>query len=183
MVYEHGASRCDLQHRARSLRLLTSVYLERLAVEICKDVQISNPKRIMNITRKCAHCGKEFTLQSGSQKYCCEQCADTAKQMQEQASMLSNECSDIRTLRPLRFMLTWAMMPSDRALIVSHWSIRWCQRSKLSALLSLQEQSNKSQREGLKWTLPFRYQKSTPNLMHHLEFHWKQSDTLELDSG
>ena len=34
----------------------------------------------MNITRKCAHCGKEFTPQSGSHKYCCEQCADAAKQ-------------------------------------------------------------------------------------------------------
>ena len=34
----------------------------------------------MNITRKCAHCGREFSPQSGSQKYCCEQCADTAKQ-------------------------------------------------------------------------------------------------------
>ena len=34
----------------------------------------------MDITKKCAHCGKEFTPQSGSQKYCCEQCADTAKQ-------------------------------------------------------------------------------------------------------
>ena len=31
-------------------------------------------------TRICAHCGKEFAPQSGSQKYCSEQCADTAKQ-------------------------------------------------------------------------------------------------------
>ena len=34
----------------------------------------------MNKNRICAHCGKEFSPQSGSQKYCCEQCADTAKQ-------------------------------------------------------------------------------------------------------
>ena len=40
----------------------------------------------MNITRKCAHCGKEFTPQSGSQKYCCEQCADTAKPKTVKAS-------------------------------------------------------------------------------------------------
>ena len=36
--------------------------------------------KTMNVTRKCAHCGKEFTPQSGCQKYCCEQCADTIKQ-------------------------------------------------------------------------------------------------------
>ena len=30
-------------------------------------------------TRKCAFCGKEFTCNSGSQRYCSEQCAEAAK--------------------------------------------------------------------------------------------------------
>ena len=33
----------------------------------------------MRKTRKCAFCGKEFTCNSGSQKYCSEHCAETAK--------------------------------------------------------------------------------------------------------
>jgi len=33
----------------------------------------------MRKTRKCAFCGKEFTSTSGSQKYCSEHCAETAK--------------------------------------------------------------------------------------------------------
>lgn len=34
----------------------------------------------MNRNRICAHCGKEFVPKTGSQRYCCELCADTAKQ-------------------------------------------------------------------------------------------------------
>ena len=30
-------------------------------------------------TRKCAHCGKVFTTNSGMQKYCSEECAEQAK--------------------------------------------------------------------------------------------------------
>jgi len=33
----------------------------------------------MRKTRKCAFCGKEFTYNSGSQRYCSEQCAEAAK--------------------------------------------------------------------------------------------------------
>ena len=33
----------------------------------------------MRKTRKCAFCGKEFTCNSGSQKYCSEHCAEAAK--------------------------------------------------------------------------------------------------------
>ena len=33
----------------------------------------------MRKTRKCAFCGKEFTLNSGSQRYCSEHCAEEAK--------------------------------------------------------------------------------------------------------
>lgn len=33
----------------------------------------------MRKTRKCAFCGKEFTYNSGSQKYCSEHCAEAAK--------------------------------------------------------------------------------------------------------
>lgn len=33
----------------------------------------------MRKTRKCAFCGKEFTCNSGSQRYCSEQCAEAAK--------------------------------------------------------------------------------------------------------
>ena len=33
----------------------------------------------MRKTRKCAFCGKEFTCNSGSQRYCSEHCAETAK--------------------------------------------------------------------------------------------------------
>lgn len=33
----------------------------------------------MRKTRKCAFCGKEFTCNSGSQKYCSEHCAESAK--------------------------------------------------------------------------------------------------------
>ena len=33
----------------------------------------------MRKTRKCAFCGKEFICNSGSQRYCSEQCAETAK--------------------------------------------------------------------------------------------------------
>ena len=37
----------------------------------------------MRKTRKCAFCGKEFTCNSGSQKYCSEHCAETAKAQQK----------------------------------------------------------------------------------------------------
>ena len=33
----------------------------------------------MRKTRKCAFCGKEFTCNSGSQRYCSEHCAEVAK--------------------------------------------------------------------------------------------------------
>ena len=33
----------------------------------------------MGKTRKCAFCGKEFTCNSGSQRYCSEQCVEAAK--------------------------------------------------------------------------------------------------------
>ena len=33
----------------------------------------------MRKTKKCAFCGKEFTCNSGSQRYCSEQCAEAAK--------------------------------------------------------------------------------------------------------
>lgn len=33
----------------------------------------------MRKTRKCAFCGKEFTCNSGSQRYCSEQRAEAAK--------------------------------------------------------------------------------------------------------
>ena len=33
----------------------------------------------MKKIRKCAFCGKEFVANSGSQKYCSEQCAEAAK--------------------------------------------------------------------------------------------------------
>ena len=33
----------------------------------------------MRKTRKCAFCGKEFTCNSGSQRYCSEHCAEAAK--------------------------------------------------------------------------------------------------------
>ena len=33
----------------------------------------------MKKTRKCAFCGREFTCNSGAQKYCCEECAEAAK--------------------------------------------------------------------------------------------------------
>ena len=33
----------------------------------------------MRKTRKCAFCGREFTMNSGMQKYCCEKCAAEAK--------------------------------------------------------------------------------------------------------
>ena len=34
----------------------------------------------MTKTRKCAHCGKVFTTNSGMQKYCSEECATAAKE-------------------------------------------------------------------------------------------------------
>ncbi len=37
----------------------------------------------MRKTRKCAFCGKEFTCNSGSQKYCSEHCAEKAKAQQK----------------------------------------------------------------------------------------------------
>ena len=33
----------------------------------------------MRKTRKCAFCGNEFTCNSGSQRYCSEHCAESAK--------------------------------------------------------------------------------------------------------
>ena len=37
----------------------------------------------MRKTRKCAFCGKEFTCNSGSQRYCSEQCAEAAKTLRK----------------------------------------------------------------------------------------------------
>lgn len=38
-----------------------------------------NPVR-MKKTRECAHCGKEFVVRSGMQRYCSEQCQAKAKE-------------------------------------------------------------------------------------------------------
>lgn len=37
----------------------------------------------MKRTKKCAFCGKEFTANSGSQRYCCEICAEKAKRQKK----------------------------------------------------------------------------------------------------
>ena len=37
----------------------------------------------MRKTKKCLHCGKEFSTQSAVKKYCCVECADVAKQEQK----------------------------------------------------------------------------------------------------
>lgn len=34
----------------------------------------------MRTQRKCENCGKVFTVRSGNQRYCCEACAEQAKQ-------------------------------------------------------------------------------------------------------
>ena len=34
----------------------------------------------MRTQRKCENCGKVFTIRSGNQRYCCEACAEQAKQ-------------------------------------------------------------------------------------------------------
>ena len=37
----------------------------------------------MKRTKKCAFCGKEFTANSGSQRYCCEECGEKAKRQKK----------------------------------------------------------------------------------------------------
>lgn len=34
----------------------------------------------MRTQRKCENCGKVFAVKSGNQRYCCEACAEQAKQ-------------------------------------------------------------------------------------------------------
>ena len=41
----------------------------------------------MRKTRKCAFCGKEFTVNSGMQKYCCEKCAEEAKRARKKRTL------------------------------------------------------------------------------------------------
>ena len=45
-------------------------------------MNMSNPinKASMTKTRKCAHCAKVFTTNSGMQRYCSEECAGKAKE-------------------------------------------------------------------------------------------------------
>lgn len=41
----------------------------------------------MRKTRKCAFCGREFTVNSGMQKYCCEKCAAEAKRARKKRTL------------------------------------------------------------------------------------------------
>ena len=50
------------------------------SVAVCMKLIVKPHKRSqMRKTRKCAFCGKEFTCNSGSQRYCSEHCAEAAK--------------------------------------------------------------------------------------------------------
>lgn len=67
----------------------------------------------MNITRKCAHCGREFSPQSGSQKYCCEQCADTAKQNKKKQKREMFKAIEPMAMVQCQEYLTLQMQPSS----------------------------------------------------------------------
>lgn len=53
-----------------------SLLAERYNKMIVEPINITN----MPKTRKCAHCGKVFTTNSGMRKYCSEECAEQAKE-------------------------------------------------------------------------------------------------------
>lgn len=56
------------------------VYIGSLSVGIHrKGVFIIKKRENMKVTKKCIHCGREFTTSSGMKKYCSVHCADEAK--------------------------------------------------------------------------------------------------------
>lgn len=50
----------------------------------------------MKRTKKCAFCGKEFTANSGSQRYCCEICAEKAKRQKK-----ARQCDFLKATEPI----------------------------------------------------------------------------------
>ena len=75
----------------------------------------------MRKTRKCAFCGKEFTCNSGSQRYCSEHCAEAAKaqRKKKQQDFLKavQPVIDIASLEYLKFSKAAILMGCSRQYI------------------------------------------------------------------
>ena len=73
----------------------------------------------MRKTRKCAFCGKEFTCNSGSQRYCSEQCAEAAK-----AQRKKRQQEFLKAVQPVIDIASQEYLTFSKAAILMGCSVR-----------------------------------------------------------
>lgn len=100
----------------------------------------------MNRSRICVLCGKEFTPQFGSQKYCCEQCADTAKQNKKKQKREMFKAIEPMAMVQCQEYLTFAnaaiLMGCSRQYVYKLVGQGWLKASRLSQRMSLIKKSD-----------------------------------------
>ena len=94
----------------------------------------------MKRTKKCAFCGKEFTINSGSQRYCSEECAEKAKR-QKKARQLdflkaTEPMMDIQGAEYLSFSKAAILMGCSRQYIYKLVAEKKLPASRISSRMS-----------------------------------------------
>lgn len=94
----------------------------------------------MKRTRKCAFCGKEFTINSGSQRYCCEECAEKAKRKrkarQREFLKAAEPIMDIHNTEYLSFSKAAILMGCSRQYIYKLVAEQKLPASRISSRMS-----------------------------------------------
>ena len=94
----------------------------------------------MKQTKKCAFCGKEFTARSGSQRYCCEECAEKAKRQKKarQRDFLkaTEPMMDIQSAEYLSFSKAAILMGCSRQYIYKLVAEKKLPASRISSRMS-----------------------------------------------
>lgn len=94
----------------------------------------------MKRTKKCAFCGKEFTANSGSQRYCCEICAEKAKRQknarQRDFLKATEPIMDIQGAEYLSFSKAAILMGCSRQYIYKLVAEQKLQASRISSRMS-----------------------------------------------
>lgn len=94
----------------------------------------------MKRIKKCAFCGKEFAPNSGSQRYCCEECAEKAKQQkkvrQREFLKAAQPLMDIQGAEYLSFSKAAILMGCSRQYIYKLVSLGKLPASRISSRMS-----------------------------------------------
>ena len=100
----------------------------------------------MRKTRKCAFCGKEFTCNSGSQRYCSEHCAEAAKaqrkKRQQDFLKALQPVIDIASQEYLTFSKAAILMGCSRQYVYKLVKEDKLRASRLSSRMSLIRRSD-----------------------------------------